>query len=61
MVATHVKKIQHSVLCVTGVYLRDIMNIIFVISHLDASHLSICSSCCGMEMNVMLNTIYCSF
>ena len=42
MVATHINKIKHSMLCVTGVYLRDIMNIIFVILHLNVSHLSAC-------------------
>ena len=45
MVATHIKKIKHSTLCVTGVYLRDLTNIIFVILHLNVSHLSVCSSC----------------
>ena len=29
MVATHIKKIKHNVLCVTGVYLRNISNTIF--------------------------------
>ena len=28
MVATHIRNIKHSVLCVTGVYLRDIANMI---------------------------------
>ena len=32
-------------LCVTGMYLRDIANMIFVILLLNVSHLSICSSC----------------
>ena len=32
-------------LCVSGVYLRDITNTIFVILHLNVSHLSLCSSC----------------
>ena len=31
--------------CVTGVYLRDITYMIFVILHLNTSHLSNCSSC----------------
>ena len=44
MVATHVKKIKHSMLCVTGVYLREITNTNFVILHLNASGLSVCSS-----------------
>ena len=41
----HMKKIKHSILCVTAVYLRDISNMVFVILHLNLSHLSICSSC----------------
>ena len=45
MVATHIKKFKHSMLCVTGVYLRDITNIIFAILLLNVSHLSVCSSC----------------
>ena len=35
-------------LCVTGVYLRDITKMIFVILHLNVSQLSICSSCLGL-------------
>ena len=35
MVATHSKKIKYSMLCVTGVYLRDVTNTIFVILHLN--------------------------
>ena len=31
MVATHIKKIKHSMLCAIGVCLRDITNTIFVI------------------------------
>ena len=47
MVATHIKKIKQCTLYVTGVYLRGITNMIFVILHLklNVSHLSICSSC----------------
>ena len=45
MVATHIKKTKHSMLCVTGVYLRDITNTNFVILHLNVSHLSDCFSC----------------
>ena len=37
MVATHIKKIKHSMLFVIGVCLRDITNTIFVI----VSHLSV--------------------
>ena len=33
-------------LYVTGVYLRDITNMIFVIFHLNVSWLSVCSYCC---------------
>ena len=33
------------ILCVTGMSIRDITNTIFVILHLNWSHLSICSSC----------------
>ena len=29
MVTTHIKKYKHSMLCVTGVYFRDITNMIF--------------------------------
>ena len=45
MVATYIKQIKHSTFCMTGVYLRDITNTIWVILHLNVSHLSICSSC----------------
>ena len=41
MVATHIKMIKQSMLCVTGVYLRDITNTSFVILHLNVSQLSI--------------------
>ena len=44
MVATHINKIKHSMLHVTGVYLRDKTNMIFVILHLNLSCLSICCS-----------------
>ena len=42
--ATRIRKIQHSILRVSGVYLRDINNKIFVMLHLNMSRLSICSS-----------------
>ena len=29
MVATHIQKIKHSMLCVTGVYFKDIIDMIF--------------------------------
>ena len=45
MVATHVKKIKHGMLCITGVYLRDITYTIFIVLHLSMSCLSICSFC----------------
>ena len=45
LVATHIKKIKLSVLCVTGVYLRHITNVIFVILHLNVRHQSVCFSC----------------
>ena len=45
MVATHMKNIKHSMFSVTGVYLRDTSNTIFVIFHLNVSHLSVCCSC----------------
>ena len=47
MVATHIKKIKHNMLCMTGVYFRDITSSVFVIVHLNVDRLSICSSCCG--------------
>ena len=31
MDATHIKKIKHSMLCATGVYSRDITNMVFAI------------------------------
>ena len=43
MVAKYVKQTEHSMLCVTGVYLRDLDNMIFVILHLNVSHLSVFS------------------
>ena len=48
MVAVHIKKIKHSMLCVAGMCLRDTANTIFVILHLYVSRLSICSPCLGM-------------
>ena len=45
MVATHIKKIKHGMLCITGVYLRDITYTIFIVLHLSMSCLSICSFC----------------
>ena len=44
MVATHLKMMKHSVLCVTGTYFRDVTNMIFAILHLNVSRQSICSS-----------------
>ena len=46
VVATYIKKIKLRMLCVTGVYLRDITNFFFSpVLHLNVSHLSINSSC----------------
>ena len=58
LVLTDIKKIWHSMLCVTGVYLRDITNMIFVILHV--SHLRICCSCFlwkEMKMNCCLRNL----
>ena len=44
MVAIHIKKIKHSMLCVTGVYLKDIANTSFVILHLNVNCVSVCTS-----------------
>ena len=44
MVATHMKIVKHSKLCMTGVYLRDITNTCSPVFHLNVSHLSICFS-----------------
>ena len=44
MVAMRIKKIKQNMLCVTGVYLRDITSVLFVILHLNVGHPSICSS-----------------
>ena len=41
----HIKKFKYRMLCATGVYLRDVTNMIFVILHLIVSHLSVCSFC----------------
>ena len=49
MVATYAKKIKHSMPCVTGVYLRDITNMIFIILHLNMSCLSVCF--CSLSLN----------
>ena len=45
MVATHIKRIKHSVRCVTGVYLGDITRSVFVILYLNVCRLRVCSSC----------------
>ena len=57
MVTTHIKKIMHRMLCVTGVYLRDITNMIFVILHLNVSCLNICSSCFVKKFSWNLSVI----
>ena len=46
MVATHIKKIKHSVFCMRRVYFRDLTNTFSPVLHLNESHLSICSWCC---------------
>ena len=43
--AAHIRKIKQSIFCVTGLYLRDITNMIFVILHLNVSCWSVCSAC----------------
>ena len=45
MVATHIKEIKHSTLCVPGVCLRDTTNTFSPVVHLNVSQRSICSSC----------------
>ena len=39
------KKIKHNMLCMTGVYLRKITNIICLVLQVNVSHLSDCSHC----------------
>ena len=46
MVAVHIKKIKHGLLCVADVYFRDIINTFSPVLHLIVSHLSISSSSC---------------
>ena len=41
MVGTHMKQTKHSMLCVTDVYLIDIVNTFFSILHLNVSHQSL--------------------
>ena len=43
------QNIKHSMICVTGVYLRYVANTIFVILHLNVSVLSICCSCLSVS------------
>ena len=45
MVATHIKKIKHGMLCIPGVYLRDMTNLLFQVLYLNVSHLSFRCSC----------------
>ena len=46
MVLSYIKKITHSMLCVTDVYLRDKTNTVLSILHLTVGHLSVfCSFC----------------
>ena len=52
-----VKKIKYSILCVTGVYFRDITNTFFVILHLHVSHdLNVCSSCISYNAHNCIET-----
>ena len=44
MVLTYIKRIRHSMRCVTGVYLRDITHSVFAILHLNGLQ-SMLSSC----------------
>ena len=60
MVATHIKKIKYSMLCVTGVYRRNVTNTILVILHLNVSHLSFCSSCWMKEKGRELSVFWCA-
>ena len=55
MVATHFKKNKHSMFCVTSVYLRNITNMIFIILHLNVSHLSVCSSLFKTQIHTQKN------
>ena len=54
------RKIEHSMLCVTGVYLRDITNsnMVFVAMHLNVSHLSVCFSCCVLVLETVFILVY---
>ena len=49
MVLTYIKKIRHSMLCVTGVYLGDITDMTFSVLHWNVNHLSICCSSCFQQ------------
>ena len=49
MVASCIKKIKHSLICKTGVYLRDITDMIFVTVHLNVSHQSFALAFCIAE------------
>ena len=57
MFATYVIKIEQSMLCMTGVYFKDITNIIFIILHLNVSHLRAFSFlfCCHILGDVALS------
>ena len=52
MVIKHVIKIKHRMLCLTGVYFREITDTIFVILHLYMSCLNVCSS--GFVLHALL-------
>ena len=49
-----IKKIKHSMLSVTVVYLRDVTDTIFVILHLNVNHLRVCCSCICIKFDIQL-------
>ena len=51
MVLTSIKKLRYSVLYVTGMYLRDITDMILSVLHLSVSHPSVCSSCFTLNLS----------
>ena len=60
MVLTYVKKIRHSVLCATGVYLRDITNTTLSILELECESSAVCFWCCwskSMSRQLFLRSI----
>ena len=45
MVAIDFKKITNDIICMTDMYFREKINMLLMVLHLNASCLSICSSC----------------